>query len=274
MALIGTALPWVNDTPFSLISWWDMQKFTADAFFTIGRSLAEIKNNYEKMGNVDREIEARAHQDGTKGHQFLMAIKNSCQQIGLGISVRSVNYFFSLDATGMKVGQAIDLLEQLKRTITWEMQEKLFMFIPPEQAVFYDQPELFGKEVNSRFPSIQFDVIEAGNCYAAGRATAVVFHLMRIMEVGVQEFGNKLGINLVGEKVWQVILDGINPKIKALLPKDQRTVELAQAAANLYAVKLAWRNEVMHPKETYTLEEADNLIRQVRLFMENLATII
>ena len=30
----------------------------------------------------------------------------------------------------------------------------------------------------------------------------------------------------------------------------------------------------MHPKDTYTLEEADNLIRQVRIFMEQLATIV
>jgi len=56
--------------------------------------------------------------------------------------------------------------------------------------------------------------------------------------------------------------------------KDPTTVELAQASANLYSVKLAWRNEVMHPKETYTLEEADNLIRQVKIFMHHLATLI
>ena len=49
---------------------------------------------------------------------------------------------------------------------------------------------------------------------------------------------------------------------------------MSQASANLYAVKLAWRNEVMHPKDTYTLEEADNLIRQVRIFMGKLATIV
>ena len=49
---------------------------------------------------------------------------------------------------------------------------------------------------------------------------------------------------------------------------------MSQATASLYAVKVAWRNEVMHPKETYTLEEAENLIRLVKGFMQQLAEIV
>jgi hypothetical protein len=128
--------------------------------------------------------------------------------------------------------------------------------------------------VNKKFPAIQYDIVEAGNCYASGRSTAVVFQLMRIMEVGVQEFGKKLGVALATEKNWQNILDEINKAIKALYPKDLVTKEFAALSANPYSVKLAWRNEVMHPKDTYTLEEADNLIRQVKIFMEQLAKVI
>ncbi len=166
------------------------------------------------------------------------------------------------------------ILTHLEQTITWEMEDRLFTYIPPDHASRYDQKELFGKDVNAKFPTIQFDLVEAGNCYALGRGTAVVFHLMRIMETGVQAFGTKLGVALVDEKNWQNILDEINKQIKTLPPKELDTVKMSQAAANLYAVKLAWRNEVMHPKDTYTLEEADNLIRQVKIFMEQLATIV
>jgi hypothetical protein len=49
---------------------------------------------------------------------------------------------------------------------------------------------------------------------------------------------------------------------------------MAEASANLYSVKVAWRNEVMHPKATYTLEEAENTLRQMRIFMHSLAGII
>jgi hypothetical protein len=94
------------------------------------------------------------------------------------------------------------------------------------------------------------------------------------MEVGVQVLGNKLGVALTHEKNWQNILDEVNKAIKKLDQKAATTKELAAASANLYSVKLAWRNEVMHPKDTYTLEEADNLIRQVRIFMEHLAKLV
>jgi len=30
----------------------------------------------------------------------------------------------------------------------------------------------------------------------------------------------------------------------------------------------------MHPKDTYTLEEAENLIQQVKIFMEQLAKVV
>jgi hypothetical protein len=154
------------------------------------------------------------------------------------------------------------------------MQVTAFFYMPYGQSEFYDQKESFGAAVNARFPSIQFDMTEAGNCYAMGRGTACVFHLMRIMEVGVQEFGNTLGVEFVSEKVWQVILDQANKAIKTLSSTDSRIVGFNQASAHLFSVKLAWRNNVMHPNDTYTLEEAKDLIQSVKLFMGHLATII
>jgi hypothetical protein len=195
-------------------------------------------------------------------------------EIGLGISAKCANDILeSAKKKSTTYGAMADLFGHLERTILWEMEDKLFMLIPPERAELFNKPELLGQAVLDKFPALQFDIVEAGNCYVLGRGTACVFHLMRVMESGVQEFGNKLGVSLVNEKNWQNILEGINKAIK-VLPKSPATVEMSQASANLYAVKLAWRNEVMHPKDTYTLEEADNLIRQVRLFMQQLAKIL
>ena len=96
---------------------------------------------------------------------------------------------------------------------------------------------------------------------------------MRVMETGVQEFGNKLGVSLAKDKNWQNILDEVNKAIKALPLKDPKTVELSQTAANLYTVKLGWRNQVMHPKDTYTLEEAESILDAVKSFMVQLSKI-
>jgi hypothetical protein len=229
----------------------------------------------------DTDHAAKEVTPGTVVHKWitedwLPELVQKCRNVGLVVSAELIRNLLDYMRTGVK-RKGADLsheLEHLGNTIRIEMAQVTFMHIPADRSKFYDQKELLGADVNSKFHGIQYDITEAGNCYSAGRSTACVFHLMRIMETGVQEFGNKLGVTLTNEKNWQNILDEINKAIKALPHKDKATKEMSEASANLYAVKLAWRNEVMHPKDTYTLEEADNLIRQVKLFMQQLAKIV
>jgi hypothetical protein len=259
--------PWIAN-PYQLVSWWEMQKFGTEKLIAIVRYLTTVRN---KLESYDRDQSI----GDSKPASMLEFTKTNCVELGLSVSAKCVQHMSERMADNTTTyGEMMDLFGQLDRTIFWEMEDKLFMFVPPDRAEAFNKPELLGKDVSTGFPQLQFDIVEAGNCYAAGRSTAVVFHLMRIMETGVQGFGGKLGVTFTNEKNWQNILDEINKAIKALPPKDKTTVEMSQASANLYAVKLAWRNEVMHPKDTYTLEEADNLIRQVRLFMQQLAKII
>jgi hypothetical protein len=251
-----------------------MEKFSADTFWAIAKYLADLRHRLEKAGPRDSSPTTRLTKDST-GYNILNRMRTLCEKVGLRVSMKCVDHMMAQALREeSKLGVLVEAVSQVERTIKWEMEDKLFMYIPPERAERYDQKELLGKDVNAKFPALQYDIAEAGTCYACGRSTAVVFHLMRIMEVGVQAFGTKLGVSLVKEKVWQVILDGINAAIKKLPPKDPATIELAQVSANLYSVKLAWRNEVMHPKDTYTLEEADNLIRQVKIFMEQLVNVV
>ena len=149
--------------------------------------------------------------------------------------------------------------------------------MPSKQADFYRQNQLFGPTVATKFPSVEFDIIEAGNCFAMGRGTACVFHLMRIMEVGVQTFGSALGVPLPEEKEWQAILNLIKSKINAetdLRPKKNKDPEIvlwSQIHAHLGSVKLGWRNRVMHPHDKYTMDEAEDLIGHVKAYMKSLA---
>ena len=39
-------------------------------------------------------------------------------------------------------------------------------------------------------------------------------------------------------------------------------------------MKLAWRNEVMHPKQTYTEEEALEVFAASKAFMRELASVV
>ena len=150
-----------------------------------------------------------------------------------------------------------------------------FLFFQIEKNYeLYDAAYPLGEEVAQKLPTALEDSQEAGKCLALGRWTACVFHLMRVMEIGVQKFGDRIGVQLSNEKNWQNILDEVNKAIKTMDQKAAATKEYASLSAHLYNVKLAWRNEVMHPKATYTEQEADDIYRHVRIFMGTAVRIV
>lgn len=179
----------------------------------------------------------------------------------------------------MKVNKRFDLniqqaLKELRTRIVDELDDRvLFSINPDNEKLLDDSKPLFGAEVAAKFSSSAEDISESGQCLALNRPTACVFHLMRVMETGVQVFGDKLGVPLASEKNWQNILDEINKAIKALDQKAAQTKAFAGVSSNLYNVKLAWRNEVMHPKQTYTPDEAKKVFSAVESFMCDLASI-
>jgi len=187
--------PWI-DNPYRLVSWWDMQKFSAQAFFDIGKFLTHVKRNADDLIAIDGNSRdtplGEASRDSRVASSQIEFISNNCKAIGLTISLKAIDRLSDIRrSNGATLGQVMDAVNHLQLTIADEVAEKVFMFLAPERAAYYDQPELFGASVNAKFPTIQFDIVEAGNCYAAGRGTAVVFHLMRIMETGVQTMGTK-----------------------------------------------------------------------------------
>jgi hypothetical protein len=216
----------------------------------------------------------RGQDQDANTNELFLETRRECLLLGLKVSALCIEEFLERFEEGMTVGKVQEAFGELENTIRREMSGVQFFFLPSKQMEYYLQKELFGAEVNAKFPTIQYDMVEAGNCFAMGRSTACVFHLMRIMEMGVQEFGKKLGVALVAEKNWQNILDEINKAIRGLPKGDPLIVPMNQASANLFAVKLAWRNPVMHPKETYTLDEAKDLIGLVKLFIKQLETIV
>jgi hypothetical protein len=53
------------------------------------------------------------------------------------------------------------------------------------------------------------------------------------METGVQEFGNKIGVTLTNEKVWQVIIQEADKAIRGLDQKDAVTKRYPSISAHL-----------------------------------------
>lgn len=213
--------------------------------------------------------------------ETLGELRHECGKLKLALAVRA------LDRIGNDIERwanrdlkelGVDLrpkISDLNLRIWDELQGRFFLVLPAELVERYRQTKpLFGNDIESKFPQMSEDISEAGKCLALNRATAAVFHLMRVMEIAVQQFGARLGIELTDEKNWQNILDQVNKAIKALDQKDHLTKRYAATAGHLYNVKLSSRNEVMHPKKTYTTEEGEKVFSSVNTFISDLASLL
>jgi len=167
----------------------------------------------------------------------------------------------------------------LNERIFDELNTRLVFIISSKEEEYYN-PEgtIFEKEIVDKFPNMVEDIVEAGNCFACNRYTACVFHLMRIIERAVQILANKLDIppTITYDEEWQKIINAIRGKLNTLYPKhnNQDRIRYEAIIGHLETVKIAWRNPTMHPKATYTEEEAKAILGAVEIFLKDLIRIL
>jgi HEPN domain-containing protein len=252
--------------PFQIVSLPDMK----DAKYRDLCGMLTVLSYWTTPPYADRAVDE-------DDHATLNAASRAATQMGLSKSAllasRIIAEFPLNSRTKAELAERIKVLEE---RIKDDLDDLRFMYIPSTLVSYYDEEPLFGEQVANKFGKTITDIQEAGKCLAVGRYTACVFHLMRVMEFAVQYLGGRLGISLVTQKNWANILDEVDKAIRALPIKTtkQRTLrnKFAESSAHLRMVKDAWRNDVMHPKETYTDDEAERIFRNVKDFMIHLAT--
>ncbi len=171
-------------------------------------------------------------------------------------------------------------VEELKRHIDMQIEHVEFYIVEHSKRSYLLDPYLFGEEVSNSFPSAVLDIEEAGKWFAFSRYTACVFHLMRVMEVGLRSLGRSLNdpnLDPAKNPTWERILRRCDDELKAEYAK--RSVEwradghfFADATANLRAVKDAWRNPSLHIEISYDEEKSAEILGAVKAFMRHLAT--
>ncbi len=269
--------PW-QENRYDLISWWDMKEFDLGTFYNIGFLL----NHLKKYPNINT--------NATRIEKILSDIGAACGEIALNETVKVINEcirdFGKLNST-----QIACRIDEIDRAISREMDSHLFMRIPLDRAEYYQswgeakrekegkEIPLFGNAVNTNFTSATFDIVEAGNCFAVGRYTACVFHLMRVLEIGLSTLANKFNVPS-NHTNWQNIIDQIEERIRSMgsdqnKPATWKEEEqfYSQVATQFIFLKNAWRNYTVHVRGgKYTDEEAENIMRSVLAFMQKLST--
>ena len=184
----------------------------------------------------------------------------------------------------LSVTQAELLLKEMQNNILDDLTSAWFLMIPAGRRALYEQSEPpFGEEVAGEFLEAKYDIEAAARCMALNEYTAAVFHLMRILEIGLRAFAAAVGLpssSGVQFENWKNIIDQIEKKIRELeqtpkSPEKSETLRVySQAATNFMYFKDAWRNHVSHARATYDDRESANIWNHVKPFMRDLSAII
>ena len=169
-------------------------------------------------------------------------------------------------------------LEELRERIKDELDDRTLYYLgPKESELLLVGNYTFGNEVLDAFPKASADMSEAVACLVWGRYTACVFHLMRVMEISLHEAGEKLGVNIVGKdgefREWGPITRQMDDAIGRLTSKDEKR-RWSEVRALLDHVRHCWRNATMHPRRTYTHEEALAVFDAVKSYLRSISTLV
>jgi hypothetical protein len=197
-----------------------------------------------------------------------------CHGLGLTfseLSIKRIKDCLSQDAqisfSGIKKS-----FEELDNRIIDEMEARKFFSIEPSKQELLTN-DLFGKQVAEAFPSAEQDIKHAGKCLAFEEWTASVFHSMRVLEIGLSVLAKDVGITKIDYRNWESLIHEVETNIKTASGGDKVKEQFySEAALQFRYFKNAWRNHVMHVRDTYDEQRAETIFGHVRECMVHLAT--
>lgn len=172
----------------------------------------------------------------------------------------------------------------LIEAIESELCFRRFAYVPTCKAEILDRMAHDWEMIWAQFPLTKTDSQEAVYCYALGRNTACVFHLMRVAEIGLRALAREMRIVLPKKKLlewaqWQDIIKEMNKAVDDMFlnqragPKKDAAVEFYRGAIGEFSgFKDAYRNNVMHSRASYDESQAKRVLLQVSDFMNRLSS--
>ena len=267
-----------EDARYKLRSLYDVMQFYADRLMRLMEELRNLESEALYVWTASGVDEAKEKRVKDSVH----AAGEHCKYLDLTSAYKQVTSIWRalISPGGCPLQQLSLLIQELRKRITEDLQDRLFFYVPASQAEYYtDYATLFGKDSCSKFPSALIDIEESCKCLVASRTTACVFHLMRVMEAGLRSLGKSLNNPNIDPKrnpSWGSILkkcdDELQKPLKDRCPEWQTDDQFfSEATANLRAVKNAWRNPTMHVEINYDDERAREVWSSVRAFMRHLS---
>ena len=272
-------------TPYSLCTLQDMLNLPIGALLSAYTSIANLWQALEYLGPGKHLV--LPHRQYTEFVQSAREFHAASQAIGLNVTsipagllldelARGEEEADGFHFRGVNLAQLHGRLQAITICMQNEAQLKVaFVLSPDKEEYFSPKGPLFGPLVHARFTCIIYEIDEAAKCLSFGRATATVFHLMRILEVGLKSVHCHLGIDVDlsrSNKNWGSILTRIRDDIQLRGAGWPERDFFQEIFARLDAIKDAWRNPTMHVEKVYLEQEAKVLFDNTRALMQKIAT--
>lgn len=279
-----------RENPNRLVSLWNMHLINSERFVML---LSELRN-------LEHRLEKGFLSDSANDIGLTLAcVKEDCNKLNLISAMKQLDrievIFERLDTKVLAVDELTALFAELRRRIEEDLEESVFYQVESERVrlcfarsrsnnlteFFIKTPEeFFSADVVKKFPSTAEEIAEACRCFAFGRNTACIFHLMRVLELGLTPLGAIFGVSLAHTN-WAPALDQIESSIRKMSNDPSWTAQVdwrdqqefySQAASYFRVLKDAWRNHTAHARGRYDQSEAMDILVAVRGFMQKLAT--
>jgi hypothetical protein len=269
--------PWVEN-PYRLVSLWDLMR------------LAELHKLVEEMRNL--WVSATLYKTlGDKGvgqisimDEALKKLDSMCIELDLPVSQlhivdarQHLKSFHLLNIDPQRFNLPEMAAGTVSNNIEKEMSLKRFFFLPHDKVGGIRRGEFW--HCCFRCVSINSDdASEACKCYGLSRNTACVFHLMRVLEIGLGALAKHFN-KPFDHANWETIINQIEKAISEIDKdpnrppnwKDEREF-WSQCSSHFRVIKDAWRNYTIHVRGKFDEQEALDMLGNVRGFMQKLST--
>jgi hypothetical protein len=211
--------------PGRLWSLLEMYKFDAGKFYCAAISMlrAQLLANERKGTNpIDYSAPLQDERILSVAMTRAKNLKEAIGSLGARVTEMAVdNQIFALESS---YKPNLNELNEQYRDIEGRLEDELSLVclysIDNSKRRYIDQSTpLFGSDFEANFKTGGvFELDEAAKCLAFGRPTAAVFHLMRVMEIGIRALARCLAISdpvKPAERNWGKILERIWVELRA-----------------------------------------------------------
>ena len=243
--------------------------------YQLSRSLADLEHLIAK----DRLEKGGQHRFGPFPLDHpIFAVFDTVEKTDLPftmpVSYAQIARIKNMTLVGVSLDELYAAFHDLHNRQEDELRSIMFFSINSSRVQYFLGAPLLGPGVSDRFSEAIDDIEGAGKCLALDQGTAAVLHLMRVMEVGLRALARVLGIPYAPS--WEGYLQQIQARIatkhktkKVKWKRDENFFR--DVSGDLLTVKQAWRNPTMHVGRKYSADEAEEIFRAVRSFMQRLA---